>query len=240
MGERVSLPYVEATIHTLRQFGVKVKPEKGCYFIPADQSYRPCTVRIPGDFSSAAFMMAGAAVTRGSVTISGLDFDAPQGDSVFPEILRRMGGLVKVRRESGEVTVEGGSSLTGGVFNLSNSPDLAPVMASLIPITEGEIKLTGVAHLRFKETDRIATLTHGLRRMGHYAHAEPDGMTMKKGTPKKAAVDSYGDHRLLMAFTIIGLSPNSGLTIRDNESVDVSYPRFIEDIHALGGRVKKA
>jgi len=239
-GARVSLPYVEATIYTLKQFGVKVMAEDDSYLIPGNQSYRRCVVSVPGDFSSASFIMAGAAVTGGRVTISGLDFDAPQADSIFPEILRSMGGLVTVRRDLGEVTVEGGSTLKGGIFNLSNSPDLAPVMASLLPVTEGEIQLTGVEHLRYKETDRITTLTEGLRKVGYQAHAEQNGITMRRGPPKRAVLDSHGDHRLLMAFTIIGLSPNCDVTIRDSGSVDVSYPRFIDDLQALGGNVKAA
>lgn len=236
----VSRPYVDATLQIIKHFGGIIIEEKNKSFkIPPLQNYTPKSFKVPGDFSSASFILAGGALSDGQISVNGFNFQLPQGDEYIINILQQMGAEVKVNRDNGNIIVQGTNNLEGGTFDLSNSPDLLPVVAILACKCKNEVLIHGVKHARFKETDRIAVLAKELPKLGVSVKEFEDGLKIK-GTKnlKPCTLNAYGDHRMAMAFTIIGLTSQEGCIINGFESIDVSYPKFEEDIHTLGGKLE--
>ncbi|MFN3622111.1 MAG: 3-phosphoshikimate 1-carboxyvinyltransferase, partial [Nitrososphaerales archaeon] len=236
VGKMVSKPYIDATIHTISQFGGSIaNPERGIYHIKHGQKYIPTEVRVPGDFSSASFILASAALTQGEVEVKSLSTNQPQADSVIINILKELGAEVELKRDGEAVRVKGSKNLLkGGVYDLSDSPDLLPVLAVLGLRCKDGLAVRGVAQARYKETDRISVLAEELSKIGALIATYEDGLKVKPGTFKHCTLDARGDHRLFMAFCLAGLVASEGCEVIGAESVDVSYPNFIEDMRKIG------
>jgi len=236
----VSRPYVDATLEMMALFGAKVlRDDNNFYRVPEQQNLRHARLKIPGDFSSAATVLAGALLTGGHVSIDDLDATLPQADWSFTEFLKRMGCEAKIDNTTKTVTVGASDDLSGGTFDLSDCPDLLPVMAALSVKAKNEVSIVGVGHARFKETDRISILAQELSKMGILVREEKDSLTIRSNRElKKCVLDSHGDHRLFMTFCIIGLASLEGLIVEGLETFDISYPNFISDIQKLGGKIE--
>ena len=239
-GELVSRPYVDASINVLERFGVRIEREGYRVFrIPPQQNFKPTRFVVPGDFGLASFMMAAALMTNGSVTVEGLSQDLPQADAAIVDILIEMGADVKLDYDSGRVSVSGGGKLRGGSFNLSDSPDLLPVVAVLATKCEGTVEITGVEHARVKESDRVSALAHTLSKIGMNVREMVDGLSITRGKlVKHALLDPKGDHRLFMAYCLLGLILEEGCTVLGAESASVSYPNFLRDFASLGAKLE--
>jgi 3-phosphoshikimate 1-carboxyvinyltransferase len=239
VGKRVSEPYVDATLEMIRRYGGTVdQKEPGLYMIPPHQVFKPADFAVPGDFSSAAFMVAAGALAGGEISVRGIDFDLPQADRSILEIAQVLGVRVRMRKERGEFQVNGGE-IGGGTFDLSNSPDLLPVVATMALKASGEVRISGVAHARFKETDRISVLAQELGKLGVTVEEQGDGLVVKPGARlRKCILDAHDDHRMFMAFCLAGLCSDEGVVVEGAESVDVSYPGFIQDMRNLGARIE--
>ncbi len=240
VADAVSRPYIEATLWLSRQFGVRVEREEYARFtVEAGQRYKPIRFAIPADFSSASFIVAAVALMGGRVEIRNLNPDLPQGDSAILKIAMGMGA--KIREAGGSVTVESdGERLTGGTFNLGDTPDLLPVVAALALKSDTPVEVVGTAHARFKETDRIAILAKELSKLGVEIEERPDGMKIlpvKELRP--ALLDAHEDHRMFMAFTLASLLIPGGTPVLGEESLDVSYPSFLEDMKKMGATVTR-
>jgi 3-phosphoshikimate 1-carboxyvinyltransferase len=161
-GNLVSKPYLDATISTMRHFGVTVQtliPYKRYNIAP--QIYKPSTFTVPIDFSSLALLLSAAVLCGENFVIEGNLGNLPQGDEVFLDILEQVG--VKVIIEDGKISIQSPEKLTGGRFDLSNSPDLLPPLAILSLKTSSPIEIVNVKHARLKETDRIAIVARELQ-----------------------------------------------------------------------------
>ena len=236
----VSRPYIDATLKIIQKFGGKIKEDNiGSFNITPLQKYTPISFKVPGDFSSASFIIVGGALTQGDVSITGLDFSLPQGDAAIIGILKKMGVNVSVDLEKGIVRIQGVEHLDGGEFNLSDTPDLLPVVALLACKCEDDVIISGVKHARFKETDRVSVLAKELPKLGVSIIEREDGLKII-GTKKlkQCTLNTHGDHRMALAFTIAGMISKKGCIIEGFESVVVSYPSFKEDIHSLGGKLE--
>ena len=237
-GDLVSKPYVRATMATMENFGVKVDHEPGMleYHI-RNAIYAPSRFDVPSDFSTAALILSAGALAGDRLKVKGLNFNLPQGDSQIIEIMDKMGCAVKADRIKGEVVVQGAESLEGGEFDLADTPDLLPVVSILALKARSPVKVTGVAHARVKETDRVANIAGELQKLGAHVDEFHDGLTIS--APKKlknASLEAYNDHRLFMAFTIAAMLTERSI-VAGAESVDVSYPDFVSDMKELGARL---
>lgn len=231
-----SEPYVEVTLGMLKEFGIEVHRRPGGYTVPGHQAYGGTSYTVPGDFSSAAFPLVAGAIAGGPVTVEGLDLTVPQGDAAILEYLDSFG--VQVRVEGQKVTVDGGH-LKPGTIDLSNTPDLFPILAVLASRAKGTTRLVGGEHLRFKESDRIATTVRFLSQMGATVEETKDGCVVHGGRPLRGTmVDSEGDHRILMAATVAGLVALGDTYISDAACYEVSYPSFLEDFQGLGASIE--
>ncbi|MBI5378417.1 MAG: 3-phosphoshikimate 1-carboxyvinyltransferase [Thaumarchaeota archaeon] len=235
-GELVSKPYLEATISTMKKFGVKVETiisyEK--YKIPR-QDYISTNFVVPSDFSSMALLLSAAVLLGDDFSIHASVGDLPQGDKEIISHLEKMG--VRVNISDNIISVKSPSMLEGGKFDLSNTPDLLPAMAILALKTSKPIDIYNVKHARFKETDRIAILARELVKLGVMVKEKEDGLVLQAPRePRGAELDSSDDHRLFMAFCIAGMFVGN-CVVSDPESVDVSYPSFIEDMNKVGAKI---
>jgi 3-phosphoshikimate 1-carboxyvinyltransferase len=178
-------PYVRMTLSYLEAQGVPCEAAEDLsrFRIPGGASYAPMNGPVPGDFSSAAFPVAAAAVSGGSVTLLGLDPADTQGDKAFLDFIAEMGCEVKWE-QNGEwaLTVSRRRPLRGGAFDLNATPDLLPVMAVMGAFAEGDTSLVKVAHARIKETDRIAVMAAELAKLGVRTTERPDGLVIHGGS----------------------------------------------------------
>jgi 3-phosphoshikimate 1-carboxyvinyltransferase len=222
-GELVSRPYVDLTLEVIGNFGISYYREGYRYFeLPGGQSYLPRDYEIEADASSASYFWAAAAVTGGRVTITNLDLTSSQGDAAFPEVLGRMGCVIESTPAG--LTVQGGP-LQGVTVDMATMPDLVPTLAVLAAFAAGDTVITGVAHLRHKESDRLHAVATELGKLGIEARETPDGLVIRGGTPKGAVIRTYDDHRIAMSFAVAGLKI-PGVAIEDPECVAKSFPDF--------------
>ncbi len=229
-----SEPYVSMTIEAQEAFGVRVHASEDMRnFRVERQDYRPAEFTVEGDWSSASFLLA-AGTLAGSVSVGNLDPGSSQADSAILDILERMGASVAVG--GGSVTVQR-SALRGIEADLSNSPDLFPVVASLCAAADGVSVLHGLRRLRFKESDRVGAMAEGLGEMGVRVETGGGSAMIEGGTPRGGLVDPHGDHRIAMALGVLGLVAQGETVIRDAGCVSKSYPFFWQDIEAIGANV---
>jgi 3-phosphoshikimate 1-carboxyvinyltransferase len=240
-GNLVSRPYVGATLATMERFGVSIEHSTDMleYHIKPSK-YRSAQFDVPSDFSTAALVMAAGALVGERLLIKGLNFRLPQGDSQIVEIMSRMGCRIRADKVKGEVVVERTDELEGGSFNLGDTPDLLPVVSILALKAKSPVTITGVAHARVKETDRVANIASELVKFGARILEYNDGLKITSPKVlKNASLEAYNDHRLFMAFAIAAMMTEKSL-VAGAESVDVSYPNFISDMKALGARFSNA
>lgn len=241
VADAVSRPYIDATLALSDLFGVKIRRDSYERFeVASGQRYAHAEFAVPADFSSASFIVAAVGMIGGKVVLDDLNASLPQGDSAILEIARRMG--IKVAQGTGSVTVEAdGGPLDGGVFNLGDTPDLLPVVVALALRCRSPVEVIGTAHARFKETDRIAILTSELSKLGARIEERPDGLKVTPGGQlRRALLDAHDDHRMFMAFSLASMLIPGGAPVMGVESLDVSYPGFLEDMQRLGAQVNGA
>jgi len=226
----VSRPYVDMTVRVMTRFGVSVQREDYRRFrVSGEQVYRSGNYGIEPDASQAGYFWAAAAVTGKRVKVSGITRASIQGDARFPEVLEKMG--CRVTREPDGITVEGGS-LVGIQTDMGDMPDLVPTLAVVAAFAEGETLIGNVAHLRAKESDRLAAVSTELEKMGVAAEATEDALLVRGGRPKAAVIETYDDHRMAMSFAVAGLRV-PGIAIENERCVDKSFPDFWEVFQRL-------
>ncbi len=230
----LSKPYIDITMDIMARFGVRSWETKDGYHVPGGQTYRPLTMAIPGDYSSAAYPLAAGALT-GKVTVSGLDPEDRQGDRRAEDILAGLGA--KITRKGDRVTAEA-APLVGCNIDLRDNPDLFPILAVLATQAEGVSRLHGAGHLRHKESDRIRATVTFLKAMGADIEERDDGCEVRGPTPLRGrSVDTFGDHRIMMAEAVAALVADGTTVISESESAAISYPSFVKDLRALGASI---
>ncbi len=205
-------------------------------------------VRVPGDPSSAAFLIAAGVLVRGSRLLI-RDVGVNWTRSGFLRILMRMQGIVlgDLEDETGELIAhEPVSDLdvaAGGLEGTFVGPEEVPLAIDELPLiallgcfAEGETVVRGAQELRLKESDRIATVVEGLRGLGADIEATEDGFAVTgTGGLRGGVLDAHGDHRLAMLGAVAGLASREGVEVRGIEAAAVSYPGFVEDLRRLAG-----
>lgn len=238
-GDQVSRPYINSTLATMERFGVKVERDYDLRNLRVRSgSYTSSAFHVPSDLSSASMLMAAGVLTsKDKIRLSGLNFDLPQGDSMIIGIIKQMNGKITVDKLKGEVVVEESEKLDGGEFDLIDSPDLLPVVSVLALKATSRVILKGISHVRFKETDRVKNIATELRKLGARVEETQDTIAIySPSNLKNASLDSFDDHRLFMALAIASLLTQHS-TLTGAESVDVSYPSFLDDLARLGADI---
>jgi 3-phosphoshikimate 1-carboxyvinyltransferase len=228
-GTLVSEPYVQMTLKVCEAFGVSIDAHDAGVFKVQPQSYRGRTWHIEPDASAASYFFAAAAVTRGEVTIRGLSPGALQGDVAFVEVLRQMGCQVAYGDDL--ITLRG-AALRGVDIDMNAISDTAQTLAAIAPFASGTTRIRNVAHMRHKETDRVAALATELRRIGQTVEVHADGLSIEPAPVRPATIETYDDHRMAMSFAVTGLAA-PGISIAHPECTAKTYPGFFADLAAL-------
>jgi 3-phosphoshikimate 1-carboxyvinyltransferase len=240
IGELVSVPYVEMTASVMRSFGAHVElnfQDPSASFVHISRRmYCASDYSIEPDASAASYFWAAAAITGGTVTVHGLSSDALQGDVKFCEMLERMGCHVDYHPHA--VTVDG-RSLQGIDCDMQAISDTVQTLAVVALFAKGPTRVRGVAHNRFKETDRIRDLAVELRKLGAEINEHEDGLTIHPlvdvGSPRNVSLATYHDHRMAMSFSLAGLVI-PGIRIENPACTSKTYPEYFYDLEKLLGR----
>ena len=238
-GELVSKPYVQMTCQVMRAFGVPVSASEDLrsFHIPALRYALP-EYEIEPDASAASYFWATAAITGGSVRVEGLTANALQGDVGFVDVLAQMG--CRVEHEANAITVHGGR-LQGIDVNMNAISDTVQTLAVVALFADRPTRISGVAHNRFKETDRIGDLARELRKLGTQVTETADGLEIEPLTTEQqqrfagATLVTYHDHRMAMSLALCGLRlPN--VQIENPACTAKTYPEYFADLERLIGR----
>lgn len=211
-----SMPYVNLTLSVLRQFGIRIEETENGWLIPGNQRYlSPGTAEAEGDWSAAAFWL-GANALGSSVTVAGLNSASCQGDKAIETLLGQIGGEMDV----------------------TDTPDLMPVLSAVAAATPGAVtRITGAARLRLKESDRLSAMADTIRALGGISETESDRLTIYGTRLRGGTVDGMNDHRVVMSAAIAATACEGPVTIAGAEAVNKSYPHFWQDFEALGGQI---
>jgi 3-phosphoshikimate 1-carboxyvinyltransferase len=219
-----SQSYIDITLDAMQEFGATVTRDGYARFRVSNHSpYIGRTYTIEGDYSSSSYFFAIAAMCGGRVTVKNLTPDSVQGDRRFLDALRLMGCTVTCSGNA--VTVERRGDLTGILFDMSSSPDTVQTLCMVAAMAKTPTTITGIGHLKFKESDRISGTAERLKALGGNVQAEEDRITICPAPLHGGSINPDNDHRTAMSFAVLGLGIG-GITITDAECVSKSFPQF--------------
>jgi 3-phosphoshikimate 1-carboxyvinyltransferase len=229
-----SRPYVMMTMDAMHWFGITIAFNDNLdTFEILPHKYKPTKFKVEGDWSSASYLLSLGALA-GEVEVNNLDMESLQGDRMLVHFLEDMGASVITGRNS---IIVRQSKLKAIKADLSDCIDLLPTMAVLAAVADGTSEFTGIERARIKESDRVAAVREGLERMGIRVVEGAKRLAITGGKLRGALIDSKGDHRIAMAFSLLGTV--AGDTVIDQaECVAKTYPEFWEVFKKLGGNVE--
>ena len=232
-----SKSYVQMTEEILNRHRVKVfiSEDFRRIEVPCSQNYSPCNHVVPGDFSSAAYLLAAAAITSSKIKIKNLDCSTRQGDKAILDTLKQAGLEVK----AGEGFVEVKGTLSNPInLDARDVPDLVPACAAIACYTGGLSRIYNAKRLRYKESDRLAAIYTELRKMGADITVGEDSLTIRGPCKMHGAIiDPHSDHRIAMACAATALGAEGETKILNAECVGKSYPTFFRDLKLLGAKI---
>ncbi len=236
----VSWPYVEMTVQLMcRAFGADIPPyggEAGHFITVKPVAYKNTSHVIEPDASNASYFLAAAAITGSKVTIKGLGFHSLQGDAMFGRLILQEELGAECSSDDTTTTIRGTNRLMGDKnIPLNDMPDMAQTLGVIALVADGPVKIENVGNLRVKETDRMAAMQTELTKLGAKVTVEGDDITITPppgGKITPAAIDTYDDHRMAMAFSVIGLA-QPGVTINDPDCVNKTFPDFFKYLEYL-------
>ena len=229
--------YVDLTLQMLADFGVKAWFEdEYTLIVPGNQTYRATDHTVEGDYSQCAFFAVLAAL-QGGVSLANLRRDSLQGDKVILDILNACGAQIE-QTQTGCTFCK--APLSGATIDVSDCPDLAPILTVLGMYASGETRLVNAARLRDKESDRIEAMETELRKLNVTVSSTHDSMTVTGGAciPQNVTVHGHNDHRIVMSLAIAATLGSTPVIIEDAQAIAKSYPDFFDVLSSVGGRIE--
>lgn len=229
-GNIQSEPYIDLTLCMLEKFGACIRREKNRFFSCGRTLSHIDRLTVGGDWSNSAFMLCSGAVSRRSVTVSGICPDSAQGDKRIIDILSKMGADITLQNTGGEYSYTVAPSQLHGIsVDASQIPDLVPVIATVAAVADGETVIYNAERLRLKESDRIESTCAMLSALGASIRATDGGMVINGVTRLRGGtVSSFGDHRIAMSAAVASLACVGDVTVQGFEAVNKSYPSFLK------------
>lgn len=226
--------YVDLTMDILSKFGIEIINENyERFIIKGNQSYKPCDYHVEGDYSQGAFYIV-ANLIGNNILIKGLEEESLQGDQAILDIVKAVGG--DYRFEDDGLHIIKNKPLKGITIDVKNCPDLVPILGVLGSFIEEDVHIINAERLRIKESDRLKAISSELNKLGCNLIEEPAGLMIKRPSRLTGGmVDSWNDHRIAMALSIISTQLPAEIHLSKAEAINKSYPKFYEDIEALGG-----
>ena len=230
-GELVSRAYVDMTVQLMRKMGVEVVEKGNQFNVAPGQAYRGVNYAIPGDAVSASYFMGAAAISGGTVTIKNFDLNSVQGEAKFYQVLQTMG--VKVEINGADLTIVGGGHLTAIEVDMGGMPDAVQTLAAVACYAEGTTKITNIAHLAYKESNRIEDTANEIRKTGIEVESGKDFLIIDGGKLSPAEINTHEDHRMAMSMALLGIK-TAGIKILDAEVVEKSFPDYWDYLAKIG------
>ncbi|MGA1865433.1 MAG: 3-phosphoshikimate 1-carboxyvinyltransferase [bacterium] len=229
-------PYIEMTLRWLDELGIRYENNNlNSIRIFGNQRYKGFEKTIPGDWSSATFLLVAGVMLGNDLIVKGLDIEDTQADKAVLEYLRKMGADIRIGKEG---IVIKKSLLTGCELDLNNTPDALPAISVLGCYAQGKTVIKNVGHARIKETDRIVVMTEELSRMGAIVEERQDGMTIEHSELNGSHVNGYHDHRVVMALSLAGMIASGQTVIDTAEAVSVTFPNYADIMKRIGARIE--
>lgn len=227
--------YVDLTIDVLNEFGIIiVNNDYREFYIKGEQHYEPLNYNIEGDFSQGAFWIV-AGILGGNIECTNLDMNSKQGDKIIVDLIRSMGGDIQVYDDKIRTIY---SNTNGRIIDVSQCPDLVPILAVLGALSKGTTKIVNAERARIKESDRLRAISTELKKLGGDVEERDDGLIIEgKKELKGGKVDSWNDHRIAMALAVASIGCKEPIVINGSEVVNKSYPKFWDDFRKLGGAI---
>ncbi len=231
LGQQVSQPYLDITVHMMRAFGADAGHDNYRTFTVRPSEYvSPGNFLVEGDASSASYFLAAGAVRGSGVRVVGIGKDSIQGDVAFTQVLTTMGAEVSIQADAIEISP---GKLRGVTLDLNHIPDAAMTAAVLALFAEGATRIENIYNWRIKETDRIDAMATELRKLGAEVHAGRDYIEIiPPARLKPATIDTYGDHRMAMCFSLAALG-GVPITINDPDCVSKTFPAYFDVFASL-------
>ena len=231
------IPYIRMTLKWLDEQGIKyeVSEDFKKFKVNGNQKYKAFEKTIPADWSSAAFPLVGAAITNSNVLIKGLDINDTQGDKAIIDYLKKMQADIQLEEQGIRIK---GTKLQGCELDINSTPDALPALSVLGCFAEGTTTLINVAQARIKETDRIKVMAEELSKMDADIKEREEGLIAHKSTLKGNKLRGHNDHRIVMALTLAGLIAEGKTEITTAESVNVTYPTYVQSMKSLGAKME--
>ncbi len=231
-------PWIDMTISWLSKFGVQIINADYCYYwISGEAKIDAFEITVPGDFSTAAYVIAAAIVTKGVVSISGLDMKDVQGDKSVLEILSQMGVSIEQDEKNGVLTIDGRAEFHGLEININNYVDALPILSVIACFANSPTTIRGGEICRMKESDRISAITTELRKMGAEIEEFADGLMIYPSKLYGAHLSSHKDHRIALSLIVAAMGSEENSVVNDVEYIAKTYPTFLCDFISLGGDI---
>ena len=224
--------YVRITRRMMQEFGVTVSKQDHEYMIPAGASYQGRDYEIEPDVSGACYFYAAAAVCGGEVTVAHVHPELSQGDLKFLDVLCEMGCIMEDTSEG--ICLKGPRRLRGVCVNMNDFSDQALTLAAIAPFADAPVEITGIAHIRGQECDRIHAIASNLARAGIQCEEWDDGVKIFPGEPKPCEIETFSDHRVAMSFALMGLR-KEGIRILDPGCCAKTFPVFFQVLDRFRG-----
>jgi len=228
IGKEIAKSYIDITIKMMEQFGVKAnRTDEGTYIVESGQKYVPREYEIEPDVSSSCYFYSAAALTGGSALVKGVHYSSMQGDLKYLDILKKLGCTIN---ETGEGIILKGAEK--GIYNgidvdMNECSDQAITLAALAPFASSPTVIRNIQHIKYQETNRIHAVLTELSKMGIKCTENTDGIIIYPGKPQPAIIETYDDHRMAMAFSLIGLRTN-GIKIANPSCTSKTFENYFD------------
>jgi len=232
--------YVDMTLAWLDEQNIRYSQTKkdnvDTFRIFGNQAYKPINKTIPGDFSSASYLIAAGVLLPGEITLRGLDMKDSQGDKAIIPVLQQMGADISIKGT--EITIKGGKPLKGTTIDCGDFPDMLPTLAVIGTYATGKTTLMNAQSARIKETDRIKSMAKELARMGAKVEEKESSLVIHESKLKGGNLKGYSDHRTIMALAVAGLLADDTVTIDTAEGINKTFPDFVDIMKKLGAKMQ--
>ena len=233
-------PWVALTLDWLTRLGIPFENRGFDYFrLSGNVKVKGFEYSVPGDFSSAAFPIAGALITGSELTIKNIDMQDVQGDKELITVFQKMGAIIEIDEKNKVLQVRRGPPLSGTIVDINNFVDAITILSVVACYAEGETFIQNGAIAKEKECNRIGCITSELRKMGAEINETADGLLIKKSSLKGAHVHSHHDHRMAMSLAIAGLGAEGETDISSVECVSKTFPSFAQDFKNIGANLQE-
>ncbi len=227
--------YIQITRKMMEQFGAVVAFDGERYHIKSGMKYQSGCYQIEPDVSAACYFYAAAVLTGGRTVVKNVTWNCMQGDLKFLKLLEKMGAEVNDTPDGIEVRGTSNGKLKGITVDMKDFSDQTMTLAALAPFADGDVRIENIGHIRLQESDRIHAIATELGRLGICCDEEKDAITIHPGTPKPAVIQTYEDHRMAMAFSLVGLRV-AGIEISNPMCCRKTFETYFEVLDSLCSR----